>query len=53
MNKTEELIVNEIAENLNWKEKIILKIFPKTFLKTYNIARVNTINRILNKGMYH
>lgn len=31
--KSKEL--KEIEESLNWKEKVIIHIFPKTFVKTY------------------
>jgi len=42
-----ELVLKEISKELNWKEKIILKIFTKTIIKVYNITRINTLNRIL------
>lgn len=43
----EEVIINEIKKGLNWKEKIIVKIFAKTMKKVYNIARIKTINDLL------
>ena len=42
------VIVNEVKNEFNWKEKIVLKLFTKTFIKVYNIARINTINNIIN-----
>lgn len=32
---------------LNWKEKIIVKIFNKTFNKVYAITRIYIINKLL------
>lgn len=42
-----DVVVNEIIKELNWKEKIIVKIFIKTFKKVYNIGRINTVNSFL------
>lgn len=42
-----DVVVNEIKNELNWKEKIIVRIFTKTFNKVYNIGRINTVNNIL------
>lgn len=39
--------LNEVSKKLNWKEKVILKIFSKTFQKVYNIARINTFNKVI------
>lgn len=36
----------EIVKELNWKEKIILKIFKKTFFKVYNIVRISIVNKL-------
>lgn len=41
------MIENEIVKELNWKEKIIFKLFKKTFLKVYTIARIEVINIIM------
>lgn len=41
------MIEDEIIKELNWKEKIIFKLFTKTFTKVYNIVRIKTINKIL------
>lgn len=43
----EEKIVEEIKRECNFKERILLKVFVKTFLKVYNIARIKAINNIL------
>ncbi len=47
MNKQiNEEIIETIKNELNLKERILLKIFPKTFIKVYNISRVNCFNSI-------
>lgn len=38
---------NVVLKELNWKEKIIVKVFTKTFNKVYNIARIKTVNMLL------
>lgn len=43
----EENIVEEIKKECNLKERILLKVFARTFVKVYNIARVKAINNIL------
>lgn len=42
-----DVVENEVIKELNWKEKIIVKIFNKTFLKVYGIAGKNIVNQIL------
>lgn len=41
------VVENEIVKELNWKEKIIVKLFTKTFTKVYNNCRRNIINMML------
>lgn len=43
-----DVIVDEIMNELNWKEKIIMKVFTKMFIKVYTFSRVKSINSILN-----
>ena len=43
-----DVIYNLVKDELNWKEKIIVKIFSKTTEKVYNISRIKIINSILN-----
>ena len=38
---------NVVVKELNFVEKIIVKVFTKTFNKVYNITRINTINKII------
>lgn len=41
-------VVYDIVKNeLNLKERILVKIFTKTFDKIYNIGRINAVNSIL------
>lgn len=42
-----DVIYNVVKNELNWKERIIVKVFTKTFIKVYNVARIGTINSIL------
>ncbi len=47
MRKTEEITLNDVKEKLNWKEKIVIKIFNKTFNKIANLIRINTVNQMI------
>lgn len=38
----------EVINELNWKDKIILKVFTKTFKKVYNLTRINITNKLIN-----
>lgn len=42
------VVENEIMKGLNWKEKIIVKVFAKTFEKVYNKCRIKIVNSMLN-----
>ncbi len=44
-----EEIIEIIKNELNLKERILLKIFPKIFVKIYNISSVNCFNQIYKK----
>ena len=37
----------DVVKELNFLERIIVKIFKKTFTKVYNIVRISIINEIL------
>lgn len=43
----EKQVVNEILKECNFKEKIIIKVFTKVFIKVYNIARIQITNCLL------
>ena len=43
-----DVVYNVVKNDLNWKEKIIVKVFAKTTEKVYNISRIKTINLMLN-----
>ena len=43
----EEDIVKEIEKECNFKERILLKAFTKTFMKVYNIARIKMFNSLI------
>lgn len=38
MNVPYNVVLDEIKNELNWKEKIIVRIFSKTFSKVYKIG---------------
>lgn len=42
-----EEALREIKKECNLKERILLKVFAKTFVKVYNIARLKTLNSLL------
>ena len=41
-----KVIVEEILKSCSLEERILVKLFPKTFVKIYNIARIHTINNM-------
>lgn len=38
---------NEEMKSLNWKERIVVKVFAKTFKKVYNLTRINIVNNMI------
>lgn len=42
-----EVIIDEIIKECNWKEKIIVNTYKKVFIKVYNISRINTVNQMI------
>lgn len=42
-----EEVYEELRKRLNWKERIVLRLFKRIFLKVYNITRVEIINNLL------
>ena len=47
VNKTKDVLLNEITKELNLKEIIILKIFKKTFYKVANLTRITVVNNLI------
>lgn len=41
------IVEDEIMKELNWKERIIVKLFANTFEKVYNKCRIKIVNSIL------
>ena len=39
--------MNDVINELNLKERIIVKVFAKTFNKVYNVTRISIINKLL------
>lgn len=46
----EEIVREIIKECKNWKERLLVKLFAKMFIKVYHISRVNTINNIIKSN---
>ena len=45
----EKEILKEIKrECKTWKEKVLVRLFPKLFVKVYQIGRINTFNYIVD-----
>ena len=42
-----DVVLNEVKKELNWRERIIVKLFTKTFAKVYNIARIKIVNKLI------
>lgn len=40
-------LLKEVKKDLNWKEKIMIKIFKKTFNKIYDKMRIVVVNKLL------
>ncbi len=38
MEKENALLIKEIMQNLNWKERIVAKIFKDIFIKIYKVG---------------
>lgn len=47
MKETKEITLNEVMKEINWKEKIIIKVFSKTFNKVANLVRINIVNQMI------
>ena len=44
-----DVVLDEVKKALNWRERIIAKIFKKTFCKIFNISRILILNKFLEK----
>lgn len=42
------VVKDEVIKELNWKERIVLKLFAKTFEKVYNKCRIKIVNSMLS-----
>lgn len=43
----EKLIVENLCRNLKWYERVIVKLFSKTFVKVFHIGRITIFNKKL------
>lgn len=45
----EKKILEEIVKECkDWKERLLVRLFPKVFVKAYNIGRINTFNHVVD-----
>lgn len=44
-----DVVLDEVKKALNWRERIVVKIFKKTFYKIFNISRILILNKFLKK----
>lgn len=49
MNSVEKDVISELEKEMNWKEKLILKLFSKTVCKACHLYRIKIINKILER----
>ena len=42
-----DVVLDEVKKELNWKERIIVKFFRKTYYKICNTTRIKIVNRLL------
>ena len=42
-----DVVYNVVKDELNWRERIIVKIFRKTFIKVCHVIRIIEINNLL------
>ena len=47
MRGTKDVVLDEVTKGLNWKERAIVRIFSRTFIKVYNELRINIVNAML------
>ena len=45
----EKLVVEEICRNLKWYERVVVKLFRKTFIKVYHKTRKSIVNSLLEQ----
>lgn len=43
-----DVVKNEVMKELNWKERIVVRAFNKTFFKIYGISGKKVFNQILS-----
>lgn len=43
----EKIIIEEMLKDCKWYERIIVRMFRKTFIKIYHINRIKLMNNIL------
>lgn len=41
------LIIEQVGKQLNWRQRLLVKVFEKDFLEIYHIIRIQVINNFL------
>lgn len=49
MRKIEKNVLRDLEKEMNFKERIILKMFSKTINKLCNLYRIEIVNRMIEK----
>lgn len=39
-----DVILDEVTNQLNWKERLLFRLFKKTFIKIYRMGTINCFN---------
>lgn len=43
----ENEVLKEVTKELNWRERIVVKVFKKTINKIYDITRIIIVNKLI------
>ena len=52
MKETKDVVLNEIIKGLNWREKIIVKIYQKICIKIYRNGMIDCFNYYNKDGTF-
>ena len=44
-----DVVLNEVMKELSWRERLVVKILRKGFIKALNIYRIKIVNKILEQ----
>lgn len=43
-----EIIEEIMRECKNWRERLLVRLFPDTYIRAYHIGRIDTFNRMVD-----